>query len=43
MELKGELRLLYDELNSLDPEVKKDALKKTIVYMSVGRDVSPIF
>ncbi len=43
MNLKGDLRLLYEELNSLDPEVKKDALKKTIVYMSVGRDVSEIF
>lgn len=43
MDLKGELRLLYEELNSFDPEVKKDALKKTIVYMSVGRDVSPLF
>lgn len=43
MNLKGDLRLLYEELNSLDPEVKKDALKKTIVYMSVGRDVSDIF
>jgi vesicle coat complex subunit len=42
-DLKGELRLLYEELNSQDPDVKKDALKKTIVYMSVGRDVSPIF
>lgn len=43
MDIKGELKLLDEELKSNDPEVKKDALKKTIVYMSVGRDVSPIF
>lgn len=42
-ELRGEHRILHEELNSSDPETKKDALKKVIVYMSVGKDVSPIF
>ncbi len=28
--LKGELKELYDELNSQNPRVKKDAVKKTI-------------
>ena len=42
-ELRGELRILYDELNSRSAETKKDALKKVIVYMSVGKDVSAIF
>jgi vesicle coat complex subunit len=41
--LKGEHYILNEELNSNDPVVKKDALKKVIVYMSVGKDVSPIF
>jgi hypothetical protein len=42
-DLRGELRILYDELNSRNAETKKDALKKVIVYMSVGKDVSAIF
>ena len=42
-EIRGELRILKNELNSADEQTKKDALKKVIVYMSVGRDVSPIF
>jgi vesicle coat complex subunit len=41
--LKGEHFILNEELNSNDPVIKKDALKKVIVYMSVGKDVSPIF
>ena len=41
--LRGEHYILNEELNSQDPVVKKDALKKVIVYMSVGKDVSPIF
>lgn len=43
IKLKGEHFILNEELNSSDPVVKKDALKKVIVYMSVGKDVSPIF
>ena len=42
-ELRGELRILYEELNSPSKDEKKEALKKVIVYMSVGKDVSPIF
>ena len=42
-ELKGDLRLLHDDLNSQSIETKKECLKKVIVYMSVGKDVSPIF
>lgn len=42
-DLRGELRILYDELNSRNADTKKDALKKVIVYMSVGKDVSAIF
>ena len=42
-ELRGEIRILHEELNSSDPAIKRDALKKVIVYMSVGKDVSPIF
>lgn len=41
--LRGEHYILNEELNSHDPVIKKDALKKVIVYMSVGKDVSPIF
>jgi len=42
-ELKGDLRLLREDLNSSDLNTKIESLKKVIVYMSVGRDVSPIF
>lgn len=40
---RGELQELYEELNSTQFEVKKDAVKKVIANMTVGKDVSPLF
>jgi vesicle coat complex subunit len=41
--LKGELKELQDELNSTDFETKKEAVKKVIAFMTVGKDVSLLF
>lgn len=40
---RGELQELYEELNSTEFDVKKDAVKKVIANMTVGKDVSPLF
>lgn len=40
---KGELSELYEDLNSLNYEYKCEAVRKVIAYMTVGRDVSPLF
>ena len=40
---KGEIRELQDELGNQDREKKKDAVKKVIAAMTVGKDVSMLF
>jgi AP-1 complex subunit beta-1 len=40
---KGEIRELQDELANQDREKKKDAVKKVIAAMTVGKDVSMLF
>ena len=40
---RGEIPELQEELNSLKPEKKKEAVKKVIAAMTVGKDVSPLF
>ena len=40
---KGELAELKDELASMDRLRRKEAVKKTIAAMTVGKDVSPLF
>mmetsp|Transcript_43715 Transcript_43715/g.52861 ORF Transcript_43715/g.52861 Transcript_43715/m.52861 type:complete len:831 (-) Transcript_43715:12-2504(-) len=40
---KGEIYELKEELNSLDKGKKKDAVKKVIAAMTVGKDVSSLF
>lgn len=40
---RGELQELYEELNSVHFDIKKDAVKKVIANMTVGKDVSPLF
>lgn len=40
---KSELNELTEDLNSTKPEVKKEALKKVIANMTVGKDVAPLF
>jgi len=40
---KGEIHELKEELNSLDKGKKKDAVKKVIAAMTVGKDVSSLF
>lgn len=40
---KTELLELTEDLNSVKPEIKKEALKKVIANMTVGKDVSPLF
>lgn len=40
---KGEIRELQDELCHQDREKKKDAVKKVIAAMTVGKDVSMLF
>lgn len=39
----GELKELSEELRSLDKAKKKDAVKKTIAAMTVGKDVEKLF
>jgi len=41
--LKGEIKELYDELNSSDFETRKDAVKKVIAQMTVGKDMGVLF
>ena len=40
---RGEIQELKDELHSLDKQKKKDAVKKVIASMTVGKDVSTLF
>jgi AP-1 complex subunit beta-1 len=40
---RGEVQELKDELHSLDRQVKKNAVKKVIANMTVGKDVSTLF
>ncbi|CAK0783703.1 hypothetical protein CVIRNUC_006902 [Coccomyxa viridis] len=40
---KGEIHELKEELRVVDKSRKKDAVKKVIAAMTVGKDVSPIF
>ncbi|GMH33859.1 hypothetical protein BSKO_01693 [Bryopsis sp. KO-2023] len=40
---RGELKELSEELRSLDKSKKKDAVKKTIAAMTVGKDVEKLF
>ncbi|CAK80625.1 unnamed protein product (macronuclear) [Paramecium tetraurelia] len=40
---RGELQELYADLNDLNFEKKKEAVKKVIAYMTVGKDVSDLF
>ncbi|KAK6591171.1 beta adaptin [Cryptosporidium xiaoi] len=40
---RGELQELKEELHSTSKEKKKDAVKKVIAAMTVGKDVSPLF
>ncbi|EIE25043.1 Adaptor protein complex beta subunit [Coccomyxa subellipsoidea C-169] len=40
---KGEIHELKEELRVLDKSRRKDAVKKVIAAMTVGKDVSPIF
>lgn len=40
---KGEIHELKEELRSLDRPKKKDAVKKVIAAMTVGKDVSMLF
>ncbi len=39
----GEIHELKEELRVLDKSRRKDAVKKVIAAMTVGKDVSPIF
>jgi len=40
---RGEIPELQEELNSIKFEQKREAIKKTIAAMTVGKDVSPLF
>ena len=40
---RGELQELFEELNSNNFSTKKDGLRRVIAYMTVGKDVSPLF
>jgi AP-1 complex subunit beta-1 len=40
---KGEIHELKQELSAVDKSKKKDAVKKVIAAMTVGKDVSPLF
>jgi vesicle coat complex subunit len=40
---RGELNELQEDLNSAKFEKKKEALKKVIAHMTIGKDVSPLF
>ncbi|CAD8159436.1 unnamed protein product [Paramecium pentaurelia] len=40
---RGELQELFADLNDLNFEKKKEAIKKVIAYMTVGKDVSQLF
>lgn len=42
-ELKGELIMLKDMLNSTDIEEKKDGVKRVIIAMTIGKNVSALF
>jgi AP-1 complex subunit beta-1 len=39
----GEIHELKEELNSLKEDKKKEAVKKVIAFMTVGKDVSMLF
>ena len=40
---KGELYELLEELNQVSYERKKEAVKKVIAHMTIGKDVSTLF
>ena len=40
---RGELQELKEELNSTDFERMKEAIKRVIALMTLGRDLSPLF
>lgn len=40
---RGEIDELRQELNSTDFEIKKDALKRVIASMTIGKDLSALF
>lgn len=40
---RGELQELFEELDCSNFQRKKDGLRKVIAYMTVGKDVSPLF
>ncbi len=40
---RGELSELNEELNSTKFEKKKEAIKRVIAHMTVGKDVSSLF
>ena len=40
---RGELSELNEDLNSTKYEKKKEAIKKVIAYMTIGKDVSTLF
>eukprot|EP01017_Pseudomicrothorax_dubius_P036123 TRINITY_DN5143_c0_g1_i8.p1 TRINITY_DN5143_c0_g1~~TRINITY_DN5143_c0_g1_i8.p1 ORF type:complete len:930 (-),score=303.67 TRINITY_DN5143_c0_g1_i8:123-2912(-) len=40
---RGEIKELQDMLSSIKPELKRDALRKIIAAMTVGKDVSSLF
>ena len=40
---RGEIPELQEELNSTRPDKKREAVKKVIAAMTVGKDVSPLF
>ena len=42
-ELKGELIMLKDLLNSTDIEEKRDGVKRVIIAMTIGKNVSALF
>jgi AP-1 complex subunit beta-1 len=43
LSLAGEIHELKQELCAVDKSKKKDAVKKVIAAMTVGKDVSPLF
>jgi len=40
---QGEIQLLHLELNSTDIGIRIEAIKKVIVYMTIGKDISSLF
>lgn len=42
-DIKGEIKELHHQLNSKDFQQKKEAVKKVIAQMTVGKDVGVLF